>query len=167
MSNFLRYKPIENGYQVIGKLSGIEPENVTIPSHYNGTQIVAIGNSAFVRCTSLREVHIMAKITEIDTYAFFGCYNLRYINIPASCSVIGVSAIDCRFDNIYNTGSLVIVFDPGCSLKTLKNAAIANCANFIVYVYDKVHPENKFRISSALKDYTVTIYSPYKYIFTI
>ena len=120
----------------------------------------------------IEEVHIHASIKAIYVWAFHGCYNLKYINIPSSCELIDESAIDCRHENgtepkdddIYNTGTLKVVFEPDTKIKELKHAAIANAAKMIIYIYNKVDATCGWNFGSDLESKYV-IYSPYIYKF--
>ena len=148
------------------------PKILEIPSHYNGKSVIAIGSHAFCQCIQIEEVHIHASIKAIYVWAFHGCYNLKYINIPSSCELIDESAIDCRHENgtepkdddIYNTGTLKVVFEPDTKIKELKHAAIANAAKMIIYIYNKVDATCGWNFGSDLESKYV-IYSPYIYKF--
>ncbi len=51
-----------------------------------------IGDSAFIRCTSLTSVNIPNSVTTIGNYAFYGCESLTSVSIPNSVTTIGNNA---------------------------------------------------------------------------
>ncbi len=71
--------------------------------------VTAIGEGAFLSCTSLASVSIPASVTAIGEVAFLGCTSLASVSIPASVTSIGEGAfvtyshltsvtIPCDFD---------------------------------------------------------------------
>ncbi len=58
--------------------------NYTIPN-----SVTTIGNSAFMRCSSLTRINIPNSVTTIEDYAFLGCNSLTNINIPNIVTTIG------------------------------------------------------------------------------
>ena len=146
------------------------PENITIPSHINGTAVKAIGQYSFYRCLEIRHVKIYAQIDVIFSCAFFGCSNLCSINIPSSCKIIDYCAIDGRNsqgtpsndDDLFNNGPS-ISFDPGSSLRSILHSGISNVQILRIYIYDKIYPTNSTYFFGAVKD--VKIYSPFYFKF--
>jgi hypothetical protein len=56
--------------------------------------VTSIGDSAFLRCTSLTSVTIPGSVTGIGADAFFDCTGLTNLAIPASVTNIGVEAFE-------------------------------------------------------------------------
>ena len=78
---------------------------VNIPSavtyNNNTYSVTAIGNYAFIVCTSLTSVTIPNSITSIGQGAFFGCSGLTSISIPNSVTSIGAEAFrSCSFVSV-------------------------------------------------------------------
>ena len=60
------------------------------------SSVTSIGEGAFSRCTSLKEIVIPSSVTSIGDDAFGGCMSLTEIIIPNSVTSIGNSAFgDC------------------------------------------------------------------------
>lgn len=70
--------------------------NVTVPSsaYYNGKTytVEALGDYAFMYCTSLRTITIPNTVKTVFHYAFYGCNNLTSIDIGSGCQGIGDEA---------------------------------------------------------------------------
>ena len=89
------YTVLENGTAEITGYSG-EDENVVIPGTLDGYPVTAIGEQAFLNCSSLTSVTIPEGVTAIGNDAFFNCTGLTSIVIPDSVERIGNSAFcDC------------------------------------------------------------------------
>lgn len=66
-------------------------ESVILPK-----SLVAIGENAFLDCTSLDEINLPSGVTEIRSGAFYGCEKLSQVVLPEGLRTIGVSAFhDC------------------------------------------------------------------------
>ena len=59
-----------------------------IPSEYNGSKVVKIGDNAFNNCTSLTSVVIPEGVKVIGNSAFEGCSKLADIKLPESLTTI-------------------------------------------------------------------------------
>ena len=72
---------------VLASRGSIGLENVVIPSN-----VTAIENGAFKKCTSLRSVIIPEGVTSIGMSAFANCTNLESVTIPKSVTYIQMGA---------------------------------------------------------------------------
>lgn len=48
-----------------------------------------MGESAFLRCTSLAEIALPATLHTIGSYAFFDCHSLTELTLPAALTTLG------------------------------------------------------------------------------
>ena len=103
----------EDGYIVVG-CDSIE-KNVRIPTFYQDLPVVAvddraffgrdditriiignnvtkIGQEAFYKCVSLKDLTIDGALENIGNYSFYGCSDLHYVTLPDSVMSIGDSA---------------------------------------------------------------------------
>ena len=62
-------------------------ESVTF-KNFHGT---SIGNYAFFRCTSLKEIVIPEGVTHLGSYSFNNCSNLKTVTLPASYQFVSTS----------------------------------------------------------------------------
>lgn len=83
--------------------------------------ITEIGESAFESCTSLEEINIPTTVTSIASGAFNSCKNLKSVIIPDSVTEIANSA----FEKCTNLKSIVL----SNNITTLPGKALASCAN--------------------------------------
>ena len=100
----------EDGYIVVG-CDSIE-KNVRIPTFYQDLPVVAvddraffgrdditriiignnvtkIGQEAFYKCVSLKDLTIDGALENIGNYSFYGCSDLHYVTLPDSVMSIG------------------------------------------------------------------------------
>ena len=102
----LKYWVIDNNsVKVAQQDSSAISGTVNIPSavtyNNNTYSVTAIGNYAFIVCTSLTSVTIPNSITSIGQGAFFGCSGLTSISIPNSVTSIGAEAFrSCSFVSV-------------------------------------------------------------------
>ena len=102
----LKYWVIDdNSVKVAQQDSSAISGTVNIPSavtyNNNTYSVTAIGNYAFIVCTSLTSVTIPNSITSIGQGAFFGCSGLTSISIPNSVTSIGAEAFrSCSFVSV-------------------------------------------------------------------
>jgi hypothetical protein len=67
-------------------------ETVHIPTTMDGKTVLAIGNSAFDRCTNLVEVTIPDSVLSVNDRAFNTCYSLTNVVIGSSVTNLGFYA---------------------------------------------------------------------------
>ena len=82
---------IENDGVIITDYIG-EKEEVRIPSEIYGYPVIAIGEYAFVGCSSIKSVSIPDSVKNIGVAAFRACESLTSIVIPDSVTSIGAYA---------------------------------------------------------------------------
>ncbi len=102
----LKYWVIDNNsVKVAQQNSSAISGTVNIPSavtyNNNTYSVTAIGDYAFIVCTSLTSITIPNSITSIGQGAFFGCSGLTSISIPNSVTSIGAEAFrSCSFVSV-------------------------------------------------------------------
>ena len=79
-------------YYIVSGIGSCTDTEIVIPSTYNGKPVKAIGENAFLDCSSLTSVTIPDGVTSIGADAFYNCSSLTSINIPASVASIGEDA---------------------------------------------------------------------------
>jgi hypothetical protein len=112
---------VNNGKATITEYTGAGGV-ITIPSILGGRYpVVAIGDSAFEKYTSLTSVTIGNGITTIGQRAFYYCYSLTSVTIPSSVTSIGASGFE-------KCSSLTSVTIPN-SVTSIGNAAFQSCSS--------------------------------------
>ena len=120
------------------------PNELVIPSEYNGKSVTSIGNSAFYGCSSLTSVVIPDSVIYIGDSAFKDCSNLTSVIIGDSVTSIGDSAFiacdsltsvvipdsvtyigDSAFKDCSNLTSVII----GDSVTSIGDSAFKDCSN--------------------------------------
>ena len=86
-----------------------------------GDSVKSIGESAFLRCTSLQEITIPYGITSIEASAFRGCSGLTSVTIPESVTTIGNEA----FSSCTGLNNIIIPE----SIKSIGYSAFSGCSN--------------------------------------
>ena len=71
---------VENEKVTITKYSG-EEADITVPESIKGMPVVAIGNSAFHGCKSIKSLIIPDSVLKIDSLAFNKCSNLEHVTL--------------------------------------------------------------------------------------
>ena len=84
---------MEDDTVIIMRIKDTNASELVIPEEIQGYTVVAIGEGAFVGCTSLTNVTIPDSVTRIGEGAFAGCMMLRVIYIPSAVTTIGDSVI--------------------------------------------------------------------------
>ena len=75
---------------------------VNVPAVANGYSVIAVGDNAFLRGSSLTGVYLPSSVTTIGNRAFEGCQSLTSITLPESVTTIG----DNAFRNCYNLATV-------------------------------------------------------------
>ena len=70
------------------------PQDLLLPSLYNGKPVTKIADDAFPYCEGLNSISIPSSITSIGELAFAGCSGLTKMIIPDSVTSIGSAAFD-------------------------------------------------------------------------
>lgn len=105
--SYFDYEYTENGNIIITKYRYKDaPKDVYIPESYNGSKIVAIGESAFSNdfgrndC-QIESVTIPSSVKEIEYFAFGRCNTLKTVNMAEGVEIIGVDAfLGCGFEKV-------------------------------------------------------------------
>lgn len=108
---------IPNSVTAIGQWAFINCSSLTSVTIPNG--VTTIGTAAFISCNSLTGITIPNGVTTIEDSTFSGCSSLTSVTIPDSVTSIGRYAF-------YNCGSLTSVAIPG-SVTTIGGDAFAYC----------------------------------------
>ena len=118
----LEFTKLPDGtYSITAKNIGDVPEQLTLPSTYNGKKVTKIGVNAFADCTNLKAITIPNSIKTIEDAAFVNCTNLENVSISDGVTTIGVNAFaGCE--------SLKNITVPG-SVATIDDSAFASCTN--------------------------------------
>lgn len=105
--SYFDYEYTENGNIIITKYKYKDaPKDVYIPESYNGSKIVAIGESAFSNdfgrndC-QIESITIPSSVKEIEYFAFGRCNTLKTVNMAEGVEIIGVDAfLGCGFEKV-------------------------------------------------------------------
>ena len=91
-----------------------------------GSQLKSIGNQAFVKLDSLKEITLPDSVTSTGTYVFAACENLEKVTLPA-----GMARINTRMFN--QCTNLKEVYIPD-AVNNIVNTAFAGCDNVVLSV---------------------------------
>ena len=124
--SYFDYEYTENGNIIITKYKYKDaPKDVYIPESYNGSKIVAIGESAFSNdfgrndC-QIESITIPGSVKEIENYAFDRCWSLKTVNMAEGVEIIGVYAFSgCGFEKV----------ELPESVEEIRNGAFYGCGN--------------------------------------
>ena len=122
-SGVLEFRLHENGseYAVWGVNHEVDPlpEEIVIPSTFNGKPVTRINEDAFSICYAFTKVTISEGVVSIGTKAFWACGNLEEIVIPSTVTLIGESA----FEECHKLKSVKL---PD-GLQTIENKTFSEC----------------------------------------
>ena len=113
------YELVNGSYTIVG----CESNSIvsSIPSMRNGYAITAIGDGAFIGCTSITSLEIPDTVRSIGMNAFAGCTSLKKVVIPDTVTEIS----SCAF---MRCTSLTEIELPD-TLTTIGNYAFAQCTS--------------------------------------
>lgn len=89
---FTYIKQDDGTYSVTATDKNNFPEEVKIPTTYNGVAVTAIEDSAFSGCVGLRKITVPDSIVRLPYGAFYMCPDLEDVNLPSTISGIGQGA---------------------------------------------------------------------------
>ncbi|MBQ1847799.1 MAG: leucine-rich repeat protein, partial [Clostridia bacterium] len=91
-------------YEVKARQYAMLPDEVAIPSEYNGKPVTALSANAFNGYCDTDSIIIPESVTSIGDQAFSGCTGLTNITIPDGVTSIG----DCAFYNCAGLTNITI-----------------------------------------------------------
>lgn len=147
--DYLTYR-IADGEVTITNCDKSVSGELTIPERIEGYPVTGIGDSAFMKCTGLKNIVIPNSVTDIGWSAFESCTSLTSIMIPDSVTSIG----ECAFVNCNSLKSIKVsennmVYDSrnDCNaiICTYENELILGCKNTVI-------PNNITRIGKCAFD---------------
>ena len=149
MAYDLTYELIDDNthYEVSGYTG--EPDNVVIPSTYDGKPVTSIGDRAFQH-SDLTSITIPDGVTSIGQAAFSDCIRLTSIVIPDSVTSIGQGAF-------YFCGNLTSIVIPD-SVTSIGQGAFSNCIRLTsITIPDSVTSieQSAFKYCSSLTSITI------------
>lgn len=99
---------------------------IVLPSH---EQIIAIGNSAFQNCTSLKRLDDMPNLQSIGDNAFASCLMLTEFKMPSTVQSIGKQAFS-------NCTSLQEIMIP-CSVERIESKTFYKCQSLTRVIFEQ------------------------------
>ena len=110
----------------ISRYAFYEAMNVESVVFEEGSVLQTIGNQAFFKCTSLKEITLPDSVTSTGTYVFAECSALETVVLPA-----GMSRINTRLFN--KSANLASVYVPD-GVTYIVNTAFFGCDNVVLSV---------------------------------
>ena len=123
------YLPESDSYEIKANKNCDLPNEISLPSSYDGKPVTSIGSSAFSSCNSLTSIEIPDSVTSIGSWAFSDCSSLTCVWISNSVtSIYRRTFFNCsNLISINITDSITSIGDEaflGCS--NLTNVVIGN-----------------------------------------
>lgn len=146
-------------------------ESVTVPSSFDSIPVISVGQQAFEKNTSVKEVILPDGLVHIGPMAFLDCENLKSVKIPDSVTDIGDGAFaNCGLESVElpegltRIGSHTFAQNPLTeiqlpdSVKEIAESAFWQCRDLeeivIPYSVEKIG-EEAFADCDSLKDVTI------------
>lgn len=114
------YELSNDGLTLI-KWKNTSTQNLDMNRDSHLSKITFIGEKAFSRCSSLKNIRIPSSVTRIGSWAFSGCSSLTSITIPSSVTSIKEGAF-------YNCENLTVVNIPN-SVTSIDKNTFAYCSS--------------------------------------
>ena len=144
------------------------PETVIIPPKVNGYSVLELGRYSLTHCKNMKELIILARITQINEYATWACENLVKVNIPYTCKYIFYSGIhmwnSTRNERVPTPGTANITFEPNSQLTFIGPQGISFRENVNIFFCSKVNMINVDGYPFAFTN--PHFFSPYKFRLT-
>ena len=144
------------------------PEVVIIPQYVNGNPVLELGANSLNGLVEIKEITILARITQINARAIYNSAGLEKINIPSTCLYMFYGSI-----HLYNIthggyrpapGTTDIIFEPNSKIQYIGDHSLSYRENMNFYFCSPVNPKIH---SSALVGITnKKYYSPYDFWLT-
>ena len=99
------------------------PNQIGIPSTYNGKAVSTIAAYAFQNCSNIKVVSIPDSIKRIENYAFYYCTALTRITFQQGSELISIG--ESAFYNCYNLKAITIP----ANIKTIGSGAFNACSS--------------------------------------
>ena len=162
---FVNNKCILGNNQSRALISGKQlPEIVIIPQYVNGHPVLELGVNSLSHNTIIREIVILARITQINYNAMRCCTNLEKINIPSSCLYIFDSGIhmfnSSMPDHTPTPGVTNVIFEPNSKIQYIDGQGISYRETINIFFCSPVKPIlHRF----AFSDSNPQFFSPYNF----
>ena len=76
--DWFEYEAVGGSYKIVGvKDEFLGMTEVILPSVYNGANVTAVAENAFVGCTDLKAIHVGKTFKSLEIRAFYGCISLE------------------------------------------------------------------------------------------
>lgn len=138
----------------IGSNASAKSKGVVLVNVEDGSQLVNVGENAFMKCPRLRRVTFSGttmKLKSIDENAFYGCTDLQQVTWNGNTSLNIID--DCAFDSC--TSLRRVTWKGNCPLRTIDDYAFYSCSSLNHFVMpDSVTRVGKhsFRYNGSLAD---------------